>query len=231
MAIAFYKQDLAKPRNGLLPPSDFLPVIENSELENAVGEWVIGAALIQASEWHSKGLAFQVSINIAAGHLQSEGFLEGLSGKLADYPGLPLNSLQIEILETTALADIAKVSGIIESCREMGIGFALDDFGTGYSSLAYLRSLPAETLKIDQTFVRDMLTDDGDRAIIEGIIALAKAFNRETVAEGVETAQHYQALFAMGCQIAQGHAIARPMSAEKIPEWVKAWRPPEDWKG
>jgi len=209
------------PERGILPPGEFLPVIEHTDLEIEVGEWVIDKALTQLEEWHSQGLEIEVSINIAAHHLQSQQFVEYLRRKLAEHPNLPPHRLQIEILETAALEDIKAVIRIIESCQELGIGFALDDFGTGYSSLAYLRNLPIKTVKIDQTFVRDMLTDKGDCAIVEGIIALAKSFGHKTVAEGVETTQHFKILLDMGCELGQGYGIARPMPAEDVISWFK----------
>ena len=163
--------------------------------------------------WHLAVLAFEVSINVSTNHLQSPGFVTKLQQKLAVYPGLPPHQLQIEILETIALRDISAVSGIIEACAVIGVSFALDDFGTGYSSLAYLRRLPANTLKIDQSFVRDMLKDADDRSIVQGVIALAGTFKRITVAEGVETQEHYNVLRDLGCDIGQGYGIARPMPA------------------
>jgi diguanylate cyclase (GGDEF)-like protein len=207
------------PMRGLLSPCDFLPCLENSEMENTLGEWVIDTALAQLERWRLEGQCIEVSVNIAAGHLQSDGFLGRLRGRLADYPDLHPGALQIEILETAALADIPKVAGIIEACADMGVAFALDDFGTGYSSLAYLRRLPAQTLKIDQSFVRDMLTDAGDHAIVQGIVALAQAFGRKIVAEGVETDAHGRALLGLGCDIGQGYGIARPMPAEEFAQW------------
>lgn len=111
------------------------------------------------------------------------------------------------------------VRGIIGACHELGVGFALDDFGTGYSSLSYLSGLPVDVLKIDQSFVRDMLEDKGDRAIVHGIIALAQAFERQTVAEGIETDAQYQMLLNMGCELGQGYAIARPMLADELTDW------------
>jgi EAL domain-containing protein (putative c-di-GMP-specific phosphodiesterase class I) len=146
--------------------------------------------------------------------------VEKLHQQLALYPGLPSGKLQIEVLETVALNDIAVVRGIIESCRKIGIGFALDDFGTGYSSLSYLSALPVDVLKIDQSFVRDMLEDKGDMAIVQGIIALARAFERKIVAEGIETEGQYQALLNMGCEVGQGYWIARPMPANALITWL-----------
>ncbi|MEH6633826.1 MAG: EAL domain-containing protein, partial [Halopseudomonas aestusnigri] len=110
------------------------------------------------------------------------------------------------------------------------VQFSLDDFGTGYSSLTYFRRLPASQIKIDQSFVRDMLDDSDDFAIVEGVIALAKSFKREVIAEGVETIEHGTALLQLGCELAQGYGIARPMPADDIPEWIASWKPDDAWK-
>ena len=112
----------------------------------------------------------------------------------------------------------------MKACCDIGVNFALDDFGTGYSSLTYLKRLPVNMLKIDQSFVRDMLTDLEDLCIIEGVIGLARAFNHQVIAEGVETAAHSVRLLEMGCDLAQGYAIARPMPADQLPAWVKGWQ-------
>ena len=204
------------PERGLLPPAEFLRQIENTELDIELGEWVIVTALTQLNYWRSAGLDIEVSINISGYHLESTRFDDRLLQQLALCPGLPPGRLQIEILETVALGDIDKVRKIIESCRKIGVGFALDDFGTGYSSLMYLSNLSVDVLKIDQTFVRDMLEDKGDMAIVQGIIALARAFDRKTVAEGIETEKIYEILLDMGCEIGQGYFIARPMPANEL---------------
>jgi EAL domain-containing protein (putative c-di-GMP-specific phosphodiesterase class I) len=109
------------------------------------------------------------------------------------------------------------------------VGFALDDFGTGYSSLTYLKRLHVALLKIDQSFVRDMLVDPEDMAILQGIVGLAAAFNREVIAEGVETVAHGTALLHLGCELAQGYGIARPMPPEQLPAWAVTWRPDAAW--
>ena len=113
----------------------------------------------------------------------------------------------------------------MNSCIALGVNFALDDFGTGYSSLTHLRRLPANLIKIDQTFIRDMLYDDDDFAIVEGVIGLARSFKLDVIAEGVETIEHSTALLALGCELAQGYAIAKPMPASEIPAWVNGWKP------
>jgi len=207
------------PERGLLSPAEFLRYIENTDLDIQIGEWVIATALAQMNYWQSAGADIKVSINISGYHLESAAFMSQIQKQFANYPNLQFGNLLIEVLETVALSDIKVVQEIIESCRRIGVGFALDDFGTGYSSLSYLSALPVDTLKIDQSFVRDMLEDKGDMAIVHGIIALAKAFERNTVAEGIETDEQYEALLDMGCEIGQGYGIARPMSAEDLAGW------------
>jgi diguanylate cyclase (GGDEF)-like protein/PAS domain S-box-containing protein len=207
------------PSRGLLSPAEFLHAIEHTDLDIRLGEWVTGTALEQIRKWREAGLDIEVSINISAHHLESVGFVETLRARVALYPDMPSGRLQIEILETIALDDITVVSGIIFACREFGVGFALDDFGTGYSSLTYLNHLPVDVLKVDQSFVRGMLDDRGDRAIVRGIVALARAFDHQTVAEGIESDKHYEMLLKIGCDIGQGYAIARPMPAEELLKW------------
>jgi EAL domain-containing protein (putative c-di-GMP-specific phosphodiesterase class I) len=164
-----------------------------------------------------------VSVNIGAYFIQHRDFMETLRDYVSQYPALPPFSLEVEILETNALEDVVNVSLLIRECLALGVHFALDDFGTGYSSLTYLRHLPAQTVKIDQTFIRDMLVDPDDRAIVDGILKLAQAFSREVIAEGVETEAHFEALLKMGCELVQGYAIAKPMVPEALPDWVCEW--------
>ncbi len=211
------------PDHGLLMPEDFLPNIEGLPLSIELDKWVLKKALKQLNDWHEQGLSFNVSVNIGAYFIQHRDFMETLRDYVSQYPALPAFSLEIEILETSALEDVVNVSLLIRECRELGVNFALDDFGTGYSSLTYLRHLPAQMIKIDQTFIRDMLEDPDDRAIVDGILKLAQAFGREVIAEGVETEAHFEALLEMGCELVQGFAIAKPMSAEALPEWASEW--------
>ena len=207
------------PERGLLLPGEFLPYVEDSELEIRLGDWVITRALEQLAQWRHLGGPVRVAVNISARHLLSGDFLAGLEQKLSLHPQLPAGCLEIEVLETAALEDIARSADIIDACRRLGVSFALDDFGTGYSSLSYLRRLEAETIKIDQSFVRGMLEDEGDRAIVRGIVALARSFGRRTVAEGIETEAHYHAVREAGCDSGQGFGIARPMPLAQLAEW------------
>ncbi|MDD5387936.1 MAG: EAL domain-containing protein [Gallionellaceae bacterium] len=217
------------PERGLLTPAVFLPVIENTELDIALGEWVLQKALSQLATWRERGLDIHVSVNISAHHIQRPDFLEKLMACLAAYPDVSPRQLELEILETAALEELAHVSEVIRTCQKLGSDFALDDFGTGYSSLTYLKHLPVHTLKIDQSFVRDMLRDPDDLAIVEGVIALAEAFGRDIVAEGVENLESGLLLLQLGCAVAQGYSIARPMPADDLPDWIAKWDTPHAW--
>jgi diguanylate cyclase (GGDEF)-like protein len=220
-----------QPELGLLPPANFLPVIEGHALIIDIGEWVIESALAQLDQWNGMGLNLPVSVNIDASQLQRSGFVEQLTDLLARHPGIKPGQLELEILESSALDDVEHVAKLMYQCRELGVNFSLDDFGTGYSSLTYLKRLPAETLKIDRSFVLDMLDDPDDLAIVRGVIGLAEAFRRQAIAEGVETIAHGTRLLALGCSLAQGYCIARPMPADEIPGWVAHWRPDNAWTG
>ncbi len=208
------------PQRGLLLPGDFMRAVDATDLEIELGEWVIASAVEHLLRWREAGLRIEIGINISAYHLQSAGFVPRLREQAQRYaPQLGERWLQIEVLETAALDDIARISALIADCRELGIGFALDDFGSGYSSLTYLSQLDVDTLKIDQSFVRDMQSDKGDHAVVQGIIALARAFDMRCVAEGVESEAIHQALRQMGCELGQGNGIALPMPATALTRW------------
>ena len=211
------------PERGLLPPSEFLPVIEGHLLMVKLDHWVFTEALRQMECWQNQGLRFAISVNVSATTLQQTGFPDWLAGLLAAHPQVPPHSLELEIVETVALEDLGRVLPVIEKCNALGVGFALDDFGTGYSSLTYFRRLPVRTLKIDQSFVRNMLVDTEDMTIVEVVVNLAQTFQRAVIAEGMETALHGAALLRLGCHCAQGYGIARPMPPEAFPEWARAF--------
>ena len=192
------------PEEGLLLPERFMPAVDTSELSIVFGQWVMKETLRQMSVWTTQGLCLPVSINISSRHLQQLDFVAKLRAALAAYPTVSSDGLELEILETVALEDIAAISELIEDCRQLGVRFALDDFGTGYSSLTYLRNLPVHLLKIDQSFVRDLLVDTDARSIVEGVIGLSVAFRRQVIAEGVETDAQGSLLIRLGCDLAQG---------------------------
>jgi diguanylate cyclase (GGDEF)-like protein/PAS domain S-box-containing protein len=219
-----------QPGRGLLSPAEFLPHLNGSHLEALFGDWVINTALSQMRTWKVQGLDAQVSVNISANHLLQPDFCERLGQALRRYPDIAPMNLELEVLETAALADMQQAVEILERCMELGVLFSLDDFGTGYSSLTYLRKLPVHALKIDQSFVRDMLIDPDDLGIVRGIIELAHVFNRQVVAEGVETLEHGAKLRSMGCRYVQGYGIARPMPAHLFPAWSADWLKAGLWR-
>jgi EAL domain-containing protein (putative c-di-GMP-specific phosphodiesterase class I) len=171
-----------------------------------------------------------VSVNLSAGSLQTPEFSAQLEALLAIYPTVKSKHFELEILETEALQDLTQTSQTIIACQALGVKFSLDDFGTGYSSLSYLKHLPANILKIDQSFVRDMLVDSDDLAIVKGVIGLAASFKRHVIAEGVETIEHGTILSQLKCRYAQGYAIAKPMPPVIFESWAKTWKSPEEWQ-
>ena len=217
------------PERGLLYPASFLTAIENHPLSIELGEWAMDTALAQLGVWHSAGLLISVSVNVGAYQLQQADFIERLGALLAVHPNVNPNFLKLEVLETSALEEVAQVSQLMEACREMGVSFALDDFGTGYSSLTHLKHLPCAQLKIDRSFVRDMLYDPEVLAILKGILGLATAFDHEVIAEGVETLVHGQMLLQLGCELAQGYCIAQPMPGTELLDWANNWRAAPSW--
>ncbi|MDT9002297.1 PAS domain S-box protein [Paucibacter sp. APW11] len=217
------------PEQGLLPPGRFLHHVDGSELEVALGEWVLDSAMRQVLAWQQQGLDLHVSVNISALHLLQNSFVEELAAALQRHPALDPSRLELEILETAGLSDLSRAVQVLTQCQALGVSFALDDFGTGYSSLAYFRALPVQLIKIDQSFVRDMLSDASDFGIVDSVVRLARAFNRPVIAEGVETLAHGAALLQLGCRMAQGYGIARPMPAEQVPVWVAQWQDERVW--
>lgn len=211
------------PRRGLLLPAEFLADLEQSELEYVFGDYVIERALKHLEAWVAQGLSLPVSVNISAPHLLAPGFLDRLNAALRRHPHGPEGLFRLEILETAAVSDRGQAISVLERVRRLGVGISLDDFGTGYSSLRHLRSLPVDEVKIDQSFVRDMLIDPADRNIVRSVLGLAAAFNLRVVAEGVETAEHMQALIDLQCELGQGYVFARPMPADELLDWLAAW--------
>ncbi len=212
------------PELGVVSPAQFLPLIEHTELSVSVGNWVLAQGIDQLARWQRQGLDISVSINISARHLQEPLFAQNLAALLARYSTPIAPRLTIEILETAALADIEHTCTLMNECRALGVRVALDDFGTGYSTLTYLKRLPLDVLKIDRSFVMNMLEDRQDLAIIEGVIGLSHTFGCSVVAEGVESPAIAQRLIDMGCSVGQGNGIAPAMPAEEVLEWVREYR-------
>jgi diguanylate cyclase (GGDEF)-like protein len=212
------------PQHGLIAPMQFLPLIENTGLSSRVGDWALSQALEHLSAWRKGGLNISVSVNISARHIQEPDFALRLSELLARYSDPMAEFLELEMLETAAHADIDATSALMTRCRGLGVRFSLDDFGTGYSTLTYLKRLPVDALKIDRSFVHHMLDDAQDRAIVEGVIGLARTFGCTVVAEGVESPAQARTLLEMGCQIGQGTGIAAPMPAGLVGQWIREYK-------
>jgi diguanylate cyclase (GGDEF)-like protein/PAS domain S-box-containing protein len=212
------------PDQGVVSPAHFLPLIENTGLSARVGDWVLAQALDQLERWRADGLDISVSVNVSARHLQEPDFVQRLGELLARHAQPLGRSLELEVLETAALADVEYTSTLLERCAGLGVRFALDDFGTGYSTLTYLKRLPVQALKIDRSFVHNRLEDAQDRAIVEGVIGLARTFSCSVVAEGVETPAQARVLLEMGCEVGQGAGIASPMPAVDVPRWTRQWK-------
>ena len=212
------------PEHGVVSPAQFLPLIENTGLSISVGNWVLQHGIEQLARWLAMGMDLTVSINISARHLQEPLFAQHLATLLAQHDSPVARHLIIEVLETAALADVDYTCALMEQCRELGVRFALDDFGTGYSTFTYLKRLPIDMLKIDRSFVINMLGDRQDLAIVEGVIGLSLTFGCAVVAEGVETSAQAQRLIEIGCNIGQGNGIAAAMPPEQVLDWVRDFK-------
>lgn len=214
------------PEHGLIPPLQFLPLIEHTGLSARVGDWVLEQALDQLAHWQRMGLDLSVAVNVSARHLQEPDFAQRIAELLARHARPLGNRLELEVLETAALADVGYTSALLEQCSRLGVRFALDDFGTGYSTLTYLKRLPVNVLKIDRSFVHNMLDDKQDLAIVEGVIGLARTFGCDVVAEGVESPAQARLLIEMGCDIGQGLGLSAPMPASEVFRWAQDYRGP-----
>ena len=217
----------AHPEQGVLLPAAFVPLTEGHERGIELGEWVLQRCLRDAQQWRARGLDVPVSVNISPHHLLHAQFVERLAAIRASHPG----ALELEIVESSQLANIEAARATLVACRELGVRISIDDFGTGHASLTWLRRLPIDDVKIDRAFVADMFVDRDGRAILEATLGLTRAFELGVVAEGVESEALGTALLDLGCAVGQGFAIARPMRAAVVPDWAAAWTPPDAWRG
>ncbi|GAA65074.1 response regulator receiver modulated diguanylate cyclase/phosphodiesterase [Pseudoalteromonas sp. BSi20311] len=207
------------PTLGLLYPGHFSEVLEHPHIGILIGEWVLAEALKQHKIWTRNHLC--MSVNISPAHLLSEGFVENLRELLISTNNIKPKTLELEILESTTIGNVDQAVDVLNGCRNLGVSIALDDFGTGYASLSYLKKLPLDTLKIDQSFVKKLLSDQEDKSIVTCIVALSKAFGYNLVAEGIESQELEKVLIGMGCYHGQGYYIAKPMSADNMNLWIK----------
>ncbi|MDT8904489.1 MULTISPECIES: putative bifunctional diguanylate cyclase/phosphodiesterase [Pseudomonas] len=218
------------PQRGLVPPREFLPLVEETDLIVDIGEWVMEQVMTQLQQWQQAGQCWPVSINISARHFQRADFVARLRQVLERHPTVSPRMLDLQIVESVAVENLAHVSDCLQACQALGVVFSLGGFGTGHCSLNDLKHLRTQTIKIDKTFVRDILEDRDDLALTRAVIGLAQAFGRQVVAEGLDSLEHGQLLLRLGCEVAQGYFIARPMPPEQIPGWVRGFVPPPQWK-
>ncbi|MDT8858866.1 EAL domain-containing protein [Alkalihalobacillus sp. MEB130] len=203
------------PSLGYIPPSDFIAIAEETGLIIPIGKWALRKACVQNKLWQEAGAEpVVVSVNLSMRQLYHPTFVYDLT-KIVSETGLKPNYLELEITETMTM-DVQKISFILTELKKIGIKVSIDDFGTGYSSLSYLKHLPIDTLKIDQTFVRDLTSDPNDRKIVETIIGMAKNLNLRVIAEGVETKEQIDFLIAHDCDEAQGFYFTKPLDAADV---------------
>ncbi len=206
------------PERGLIPPDRFIPIADESGLIVEIGAWVLAKACAQMRAWHDQGFSgLTIAVNVSAVQFGQPRLLEVVSGTL-EASGLDPRCLMLEITEGVLMKDAETAVGMLRALKNMGVKIAVDDFGTGYSSLTYLKRFPIDVLKIDRSFVRDLVDDEDDAAIVRAIIALAKSLHLTTVAEGVETAEQASLLRTQAVERFQGYYFSRPLSDEKISE-------------
>ena len=201
-----------------MPPSHFIPLAESTGLIKPLTLWVIRQALQNSRSWQAEGLAIPVAVNLSAPLLHDAELPHAIGRELREADG-PEGRLELEITESAVMHDPGGAMKTISLLQSLGIAFALDDFGTGYSSLAYLKNLNVEAIKIDQSFVRDMVTDGRDASIVRAAIELGHNFSLNIVAEGVESDVVRDLLIRLECDHAQGFHFARPMPSDALLRW------------
>lgn len=196
-------------------PAEFIPHAESSGLILPLGQWVLRTACVQAMRWAELGWPLKMSVNLSARQFRDPRLLAQVQDILRD-TAIDATTLQLEITETTAMEHPAQALETMKSLKSLGLRLAIDDFGTGYSSLSYLKRIPADLIKVDQSFVREMLADASDMAIVEAMIGLSTTLGRCCLAEGVETDEVFDALRAYGCLYGQGYLFAPPLPADRF---------------
>jgi diguanylate cyclase (GGDEF)-like protein len=209
------------PVAGMIPPDEFMPLAEHTELMSPFTEYVLRAALFQCARWRDQGLIVPVAINGSARNLHDVRFPAAVRTALEE-SGVDGRLLELEITENTVMADPDRSAAVLHQLKELGLSVSIDDFGTGFSSLANLRDLPADRIKIDRSFVSGLGSSPGDARLVRSIIQLAGNLGLETVAEGVEDAETVAALIEMGNDVAQGYHLCRPLPAEKLETVLRA---------
>jgi predicted signal transduction protein with EAL and GGDEF domain len=211
------------PERGILEPSEFIPIAEESDLIILVGRWVLWEACRQMAEWQKKFVfnpPLTISVNVSPRHLIDAGLAEEVQ-RVLDETGLDAHSLKLEVTESSMMHDPEKSLGTLRRLKLMGIGLEIDDFGTGYSSLSYLQKLPFDTVKIDRSFIKELGTGAESSEIVRTIVELARSLDMEVVAEGVETEDQLERVTMLGCEYVQGYYFARPVGAKTTQALMK----------
>ncbi|EMP56756.1 sensory box/GGDEF/GAF/EAL domain protein [Marinobacter santoriniensis NKSG1] len=211
------------PDEGLIGPGHFLGHIEYTEYARQVGLFVISEAVKRLLEFQSNGLDYHLSINLSPSHFLGPSFASDLEAALAPLPVNLRDKLILEVLETTALDDTERAIATVQACQALGVQVALDDFGTGYSSLDYFRRIPVDEIKIDRSFVTDMLEDPDGESVVNAIIGLCRSFGRRVIAEGIEDLPTVHRLVAMGCSAGQGFYYSKPVPCDQALTWAASY--------
>jgi diguanylate cyclase (GGDEF)-like protein len=212
------------PTRGLLMPADFMAIAEESGLIVPIGQWVLRTTCLQAREWQMAGMtALRYAVNVSAAELRSRDFVAGVA-TIINETSIEPSILELELTETFLMQDSKSTALVLKSLKDLGVNLALDDFGTGYSSLSYMRRFPIDTLKIDRSFLKDLVTDADDASVVSAVINMGKSLHKLVVAEGVETREQLSFLEAQHCQQAQGYLFSPPVPAETFAPMVRASR-------
>ncbi len=212
------------PQHGFVPPDLFIPLAEQNGTIIPIGEWILDQTCRQLREWHDQGFTdLRMAINLSTVQLHHSELPRVVNNLLQVYR-LPPKSLELEVTETGLMEDISTAAQHLLSLRRSGALIAIDDFGTGYSSLSYLKSLPLDKIKIDKSFVQDLLEDEDDATIVRAIIQLGKSLGMQVIAEGVETAEQEAYIIAQGCHEGQGYLYSKPLPARELTLFLKQAR-------
>ena len=204
------------PELGLVAPDRFISILEDNGMIVPVGEWVLERACSQLAAWSRDGLGpITVAVNLSGRQLQQKQLEQSIK-RIVSQSGINPRLVELEITESVLMRNPELAAHILRELKALGMRLSVDDFGTGYSSLSYLRSFPLDALKIDRSFVKDLIERADDAAIVKAIVALAQSLKLKTIAEGVETAAQYEILTALGCDEYQGYLYSRPVSADVI---------------
>ena len=211
------------PERGLVPPDLFIPLAEQNGSIIEIGEWVLDQSCRQLRIWHDSGMTeLRMAVNLSTVQLHHSELSRVVTNLIQRYK-LPTRCLEMEVTETGLMEDISAAAGHLNSLKKAGVQIAIDDFGTGYSSLSYLRGLPLDKIKIDRSFVQDVLIDEDDATIVRAIIQLGRSLNMQVIAEGVESAEQEAYIIAQGCNEGQGYYYSRPLSATAFTDWLHAY--------